>query len=96
MAEESQEDGLLDHLMKRLRMSWYLITVIATAVLVLLSVLVAYLDGSLVLGTAISRWEFWRELLDSPVWLLYILIAYPYMRRLRDQAIHTFLLLLPP
>ncbi len=96
MAEESRTDSLLDHIMKRSRMPWYVATAIATAVLVLLSVLVAYLDSSLVLGTAISRWEFWRELLDSPVWLLYILIAYPYMHRLRNRAIHTFLLLLPP
>ncbi len=95
MAEESRTDSLLDHLMKRSRMPWYLATAIATAVLLLFSILVAYLDGLFVSSTAISKWEFWRELLDFPTWLVWILMMYPYMRRLRDQAIHTFQLLLP-
>ncbi len=88
-------DSLLDQLMKCSRMPWYWATAIVAAVLFLSLFLVAYLDGFFVLGIALSKWNFWERYVDSPIMIIYILIVYPFMRRLRDQAIQAFRSLLP-
>ena len=92
---KSRADSLLDYLMKCSRMPWYWATAIVAAVLLLSLILMAYLDGFFVLGIALSKWDFWRHYLDSPILIIYILIVYPFMRRLRDQAIQAFRSLLP-
>jgi hypothetical protein len=95
MAEETHTESLLDRLMKYPRIPWYWNTAVVAAVLLLFLVFMVYLDGFFVLGTAVARWSFWRDYLDSPVMPIYILMIYPVMRRLRNQAIQTFRSLLP-
>ena len=90
MPGASRADNLLDRLMKFSRMPWYWATAIAAAVLLIFLILVVYLDGFFVLGTAVSELNFWRHLLDSPVMAIYILMVYPLMRRLRNRAIQVF------
>jgi hypothetical protein len=79
MAEEPRADNLLQALMKRSRLPWYWATAMVAAVLILLLVLAAYVDGSF---GELSAWSFWQGLLDSPVLVIYILVVYPFMWRL--------------
>jgi hypothetical protein len=64
MAEELRAYPLVMELMKRSRLRWHWVMAIATALLLLFIVLVAYLDGA---STGLSEWNFWRNFLDGPV-----------------------------
>jgi hypothetical protein len=79
MAEELRAYPLVMELMKRSRLRWHWVMAIATALLLLFIVLVAYLDGA---STGLSEWNFWRNFLDGPVLTIYILAVYPPVWRL--------------
>jgi len=87
MPEETHSYNLVEALMRRTRLprTWA-ITVVA-AVLFLLLVLVAYLDGVL---ADLSGWIFWRDYLSGMVLMTYILVVYPFMGRLRERAVQAF------
>ena len=93
MAEESRTDNLLQALMKFSRLPWYWTTAMVAAVLLLLFILAAYLDG--VFG-GLSELRFWQSFLDSPVLITYILVVYPLIWRLWERAVKAFQPLLPP
>jgi len=86
MAEEFRANNLINALMRGCRLPWFVTTAIFAVVLISLLVLAAYLDGIL---TVLSNWLFWRELLDSPVMTIYILVVYPFVRRLWERAIQA-------
>jgi hypothetical protein len=85
--KEPRADNLLQALMRQSRLPWYWTTAVIAAVLVLLLVLAAYLDGDF---SQLAAWGFWQGLLDSPVLIIYILVVYPFMWRLWEHAVRTF------
>jgi hypothetical protein len=73
-------------------MSWYCTTAIVTLVSLLLLVLAALLHGRL---SDLLGWNFWRLTIDGIITVIYILAVYPFIVRLREQAIQAFRSLLP-
>jgi len=92
MVEETRSYPLLTALMKRTRLPWYWATAVVAAVLLLFLILVEYLDGTFV---NLLDWRFWQNHLDGIVNINYILVVYPFMWRLREQAVQAFRTLLP-
>ena len=92
MTDEPRAYPLVMELTKRSRLQWRWIMVIVAAFLLLLLVLVAYLDG---VFTDLSNWEFWRNFLDGPTLILYILVVYPPIWRLWWRAVQSIQALLP-
>ena len=92
MAEESQNLSLLAALMERSRLPWRWTTAIVAAVLLLSLVLATLLDGTF---SSLSKWEFWRNFLDAPVLIVYMLVAYPLVWRLWWRAVQALQSLLP-
>ncbi len=90
--KEPSADNLLQALMRQARLPWYGTTTVVAALLTLLLVLAAYLDGDF---GELSSWGFWRGLLDSPVLIIYILVVYPFMWRLWERAVRVFQPLMP-
>lgn len=90
--KKPRAENLLQSLMRLSRLPWYGTTAVVAAVLVLLFILVAYLDGDF---GRLSEWGFWQGLLDSPVLIVYILVVYPFMWRLWKRAVRTFQPLMP-
>jgi hypothetical protein len=92
MAEEYRAYTLLGTIMKQFRLPWYWATAVVTAVLLLFLILATFLDGVL---PSLSQWAFWRQLLNSPVMITYILAVYPFIWRLWEGAVQSFQPLLP-
>lgn len=92
MAEKPRSYPLIIELMKRLRLPWCWIIVAITALSLLSLILVAYLDG---IFTDLSHWKFWRNFLDGPTLIIYILIIYPFVWRLWWRAAQSLQVLLP-
>ncbi len=87
MAEEYRAYTLLDIIMKRFRLPWYWATAVITAVLIILLILSTYLDGAL---ANLLVWEYLQNPINGPILIIYILIVYPFMWRLRERAIQAF------
>ena len=87
MAEETQELPLLDTLIERSRLPWRWVTATVAAILLLSLILAALLDGAF---SELSDWEFWRNFLDAPAAVIYILSIYPFVQRLWDRALQAF------
>ena len=92
MAEEPRTYPLVMELMNRSRLRWRWVMVVVAVFLLLLLVLLAYLDGVI---TDLSHWEFWREFLDGPTLILYILVVYPLIWQLWWRAVQSLQALLP-
>ena len=92
MTEEPRAYPLVMELMKRSRLGWRWVMVVVAAFLLLLLALVAYLDG---VFTDLSHWEFWRNFLDGPTLILYVLVIYPPIWRLWWRAVRSLQALLP-
>jgi len=92
MAEESRAYPLVMEIIRRSRLGWRWIMVIVAAFLLLLLVLVAYLDG---VFNDLSHGEFWRNFLDGPTLILYILVIYPPIWRLWRRATQCLQAVLP-
>ena len=73
--------------MKFSRLSWRATASIIAIVLVLCIFLVTYLSDT---SSHLLEWEFLRGLLEGPVLIIYILAIYPFMWRLRNQALQAF------
>jgi hypothetical protein len=65
---------------------------ITTIFLILILILAAFLDGAL---TALPKGGFWRNFLDGPVLIIYILSIYPLIWRLWWRSVQTLQSLLP-
>ncbi|MFC1950652.1 hypothetical protein ACFLWD_03200 [Chloroflexota bacterium] len=87
MAEKYHAYTLVGAIMKRSHLSWYWATAVIAAMLILLLILVTYLDGVL---ANLLEWGFWQNHIEGPILITYILMAYPFMWRLRERAIQTF------
>ena len=92
MTEELRTYPLVMALMKRSRVPWYWATAALAVLLLLFLLLTAFLDRSF---TDTRNWNFWREFLDSPVMITYILVVYPLMWRLSERAINALQTILP-
>ena len=92
MTEESRAYPLVMELTRRSRLGWHWVAVIIATVLILLLMLAAYLDG---VFADLSHWETWRNLLDGPTLVLYILVIYPPIWRMWQRAAQSLEALLP-
>ena len=72
--------------------SYGVIYSIIAVVLLLLLVLMAVVDGVL---TTFFEWIMWRFSIAIIVIIIYFLVVYPFMMRLREQAVMSFKPLLP-
>ncbi len=61
----------------------YLAISMIALIMLLVLVLAAYLDG---VFTALSGWSLWRNFLDAPVLIVYIVVVYPLIWRLWWQS----------
>jgi len=87
MQKETISRPLLVALIKSIPLPWYLTTSITTFILLIFFVLAAYLSGSI---SKLVEWDFLRDNLNGPVLIVYILATYPFIWRLRNQALKTF------
>jgi hypothetical protein len=87
VVQEPQTYPLVEAFIRRSRLPWYWVTAVFTAILLLLLVFAALLDGVI---NDLSTWEFWRNFLDGPVLIAYILMVSSFMWRLRIRAIQAF------
>jgi hypothetical protein len=92
MTEEPLVYPLVMALMKRSRLPWRWIMVIAAVLLLLFLILAAYLDG---VFSDLSHWSLWRNFLDGPVLIIYLLVAYPFVWRLWWRSVLVLQSLLP-
>ena len=86
MTVDSQPSPLIEAFVKRLKLPWYVVTVIFAVFLLLILVLVAYLDGDL---TSPFEWNYWRTGIQGPVLLIYIFTIYPAISKMGDNAIKS-------
>lgn len=84
---------LVEELVERSPFSWLQATVAVGLGLFLLLVGTTYLDGLL----TTRPWDtvLWRNLMQAPVLIVYLLSIQPVLRRLRDSAIEVFRPLVP-
>jgi len=68
------------------------VTVVVAVVMLLVLVLVVCLDSAF---TGLSEWGFWRDFLDAPVLIIYILVVYTFIWRLWWQSVQALQSLLP-
>jgi hypothetical protein len=88
MLKYSLPDSLLDVLRQKLPFSWYVFTGLVALFLAITLVLTAYLDGGRSLP---SNWNYWRAGLIYPLILIYIMVIYPFVQRLSDQAVQSII-----
>ncbi|MGB3906732.1 MAG: hypothetical protein WBB22_17640 [Anaerolineae bacterium] len=79
---------LLEELVERSSLSWLQATVAVGLGLLLLLVGTTYLDGLL----TTRPWDtvLWRNLMQAPALIVYLLAIQPVLRRLRDDAVGAF------
>jgi len=92
MVKDPGSYPLLMELVKHSRLPWYWVPVVIAVVLLMVLVLVAFLDGAF---TNLSEWSLWRDFLDAPVLIIYILVVYPFIWRLWWQSVQALQSLLP-
>lgn len=92
MTKEPSSYPLLIELVKNSRLSRYLVTLITAFIMLLVLVLAAYLDG---VFTELSEWNLWRNFLDAPVLIIYIMVVYPLIWRLWWQSAQALQSLTP-
>jgi hypothetical protein len=86
MSETTRSYPLLEELVHRIRLPWYGAAALVAAVLMVLLVVLAYLDG---VFDRPFEWGFWRIGLQSPVIITYILAIYPLTQRMWDRAVRS-------
>jgi hypothetical protein len=86
MLKYSLPDSLLDVLRNKLPFPWYAFTALVAIFLAIMLILVAYVDGAHSLP---SNWNYWRAGLGNPLIMIYIMIIYPVIKRLSDQAVQS-------
>jgi len=92
MVKESSYYPLLIKLVKYPRLPSYLVILMIAIIMLLVLILAAYLDG---IFTRLLEWSLWRNFLDAPVLIIYILIMYPFIWRLWRRSLQALRLLLP-
>jgi hypothetical protein len=93
LAEEPRSYPLIMTLVKRSRLPWRWVLAAVAGVLVLLLVLAAFGDGD---SMDLATWGFWRDFLDGPVLVLYILAVYPVLWRRWWRTVRSLQSLLLP
>lgn len=88
MADRRQYYTLPELLVKKTHLSWYIVTSIIAALL-LLGLLITALTGE----TPIRQlnWDFWRVGLQGPAIILYILVIYPILTKMGDNAVESIM-----
>jgi len=84
---------LVEELVERSPFSWLQLTVAVGLGLILFLVGTTYLDG--LLTTRPLDTVLWRNLMQAPALIVYLLAIQPILRRLRDSAIEAFRPLVP-
>jgi hypothetical protein len=92
MAKEPGSYPLLIELAQYSRLPRYWVTLMIAFIMLLVLVLAAFLGG---VFTQLSEWSFWRNFLDAPVLIIYILVVYPLIWRLWWQSAQALQLLTP-
>jgi hypothetical protein len=92
MAKEPGSYPLLIDLVKYSRLPRYWVILTIAIIMLLILILVVYLDG---VSYELSEWSLWRNFLDAPVLIIYILIVYPLIWRLWWQSAQVLQSLTP-
>lgn len=92
MTKEPNSHPLIIDLIKYSRLPRYWAILIAGIIMVLGLALAAYLDSDI---TDLLELGFWRNFMDAPVLITYILMVYPFVWRLWRQSIQSLQSLLP-
>jgi hypothetical protein len=93
LTEEPNSYPLLIELVKRSWLPWHWVLVIVAIVLLLLLVLVPFLDNN---SIDLTKLNFWRDYLDGPVLVIYILAVYPILWRRWWRSVQSLQSLLLP
>lgn len=91
MVKKPSPTPLLESIVNRTKLPWYVCTAIVAVILFLLLILVAFADSNF---TCQIDWSLWRSLLQPAV-IIYILIIYPLFKRLWERVIESCRLLVP-
>ncbi len=91
--EDPRSYPLVMELVKRSRLPWHWVLVAFSVFLVLLLILTPFLDGNSINLTKLS---FWRDYLDGPVLMIYILAVYPILWRRWRRSVQSLQSLLLP
>ena len=86
MTGDSQPSPLLEAIVKRLKLPWYVVTILFAIFLLLMLVIAAYLDGDL---TSPFEWNYWRTGIQEPVLLIYIFTIYLAISKMEANAIKS-------
>ena len=92
LAEDRRKVPLLEYIVAWTRLPWYVVTGIITVIFLLFLLLTVYLDGPL---AERLDWEHLRGPLLPTAIVIYVLVIYPAMVRLRDRAIASLAQLIP-
>lgn len=92
MIKDTPRYPLPEAVVKYFHLSRFWIITAFTATLLLLLILFTYLDGA---QNTLLTWSFWRQILGTLIIILYVLIVYPLVWRLRDRALQSLRPLLP-
>jgi hypothetical protein len=84
-------DTLLERFVKTMRLPWPVFTLFIAVFLIVILAITAVADG---LKMQQLGWIFWRDSLQGPAILIYILSIYPMLQRVGNNAIESILPLL--
>ncbi|MGD9143104.1 MAG: hypothetical protein PVG61_04585 [Dehalococcoidia bacterium] len=80
--------NLLQAVVKSTHLPWYWFAVLVTSALLLFLIIATLLDGE---ADSFNQWDFWRQFLGAPLLVGYIFLIFPYMQKLSNMAINTFI-----
>lgn len=83
---------LLIGFVKNTRLPNHFVIILITCIMLLFFVLMAYLGGAF---SELSKWGIWRNFMDAPVSMIYILLMYPFLWRLLWRSVDDLNLLTP-
>ena len=86
MTGDSQPSPLLEAIVKRLKLPWYVVTILFAIFLLLMLVIATYLDGDF---TSPFEWNYWRTGIQEPVLLIYIFTIYLAISKMEANAIKS-------
>jgi hypothetical protein len=84
-------DTLLERFVKNIKLPWSVFTLIVAVFLIIMLAITAFADG---LELQQLGWNFWRDSLQGPAILVYILCIYQVLQRVGNNALESILPLL--
>jgi hypothetical protein len=87
----TKNDSLLERFVKMTRLPWWVFTLIFAVFLLVMMAVTATADG---LEIQKLGWSFWRDSLQGPAILIYILCIYPFLQRVGNKAVESIMPLL--